>query len=126
VTPTDSEIPSANGYAPAAPPLDDQEVTLTPANFVEPIWVECKNTEAKATIEQVNTFVGKLVESRWKLGFLLSVAGFTKDATERLKNVGNNPAIPLIVPISGRDIDELLHHRTELQRFFKASIRRVA
>lgn len=96
------------------------------ANYGGDIWVECKNTEAKATIEQVNTFIGKLVGSRWKLGFFLSVSGFTKDAMNRLKNVGNNPGIPLIVPISGEDIEELLLHRTELQRFFKVSIRRVA
>jgi len=96
------------------------------ANYGGDIWVECKNAEAKATIEQVNTFVGKLVGSRWKLGFFFSVAGFTKDAMDRLKNAGTNPSVPLIVPISGRDIEEFLSYRTELQRFFKASIRRVA
>jgi hypothetical protein len=96
------------------------------ANYGGDIWVECKNAEAKATIEQVNTFVEKLVGSRWKLGFFFSVAGFTKDAMDRLKNAGTNPSVPLIVPISGRDIEEFLLYRTELQRFFKASIRRVA
>jgi hypothetical protein len=31
------------------------------ANYPGDIWVECKNTDAKATLEQVNTFLGKLM-----------------------------------------------------------------
>jgi hypothetical protein len=89
------------------------------------IWVECKNTTAKATIEQVNTFIGKLVGSRCKVGLVLSVSGFTKDAMDRIKNLASNPGVPLVAPVSGRDIDLLLEHRTELQRFFKTAIRAV-
>ncbi|MFI6047220.1 restriction endonuclease [Nocardia sp. NPDC051321] len=96
------------------------------ANYGSDVWIECKNTEQKANIEQVNTFVGKLVGSRWRLGFFISTSGFTKDAMNRLKNVGSNPSIPLVVPISGNDIDDLLLNRTELQRFFKTRIRSIA
>lgn len=89
------------------------------------IWVECKNTASKATIEQVNTFIGKLVGSRCKVGLVLSVSGFTKDAIDRIKNLASNPGIPLVAPISGKDIDLLLEYRTEFQRFFKTAIRAV-
>lgn len=55
----------------------------------------------------------------------MSVSGFTKDAMDRIKNLASNLGIPLVAPISGKDIDVLLEHRTELQRFFKTVIRAV-
>ena len=96
------------------------------ANYPGDIWIECKNTESKATLEQVNTFLGKLMASRGNLGIFFSVAGFTKDAMNRLKTVASDRSIPLIAPITGVDIDELLTQRTDLPRFFKAIIRKVA
>jgi hypothetical protein len=96
------------------------------ASYSGDIWVECKNTERKATLEQVNTFLGKLMASRGNLGIFFSVTGFTKDAMDRLKAVASNRSIPLIAPITGTDIEELLAQRTDLARFFKAAIRNVA
>jgi hypothetical protein len=90
------------------------------------VWVECKNTEAKTTLAQVNTFIGKLMGSRWKLGFFLSVSGFSKDAMERLQNLGSNPAVPLIVPISGDDVDQFLVSGQEIGTTLKDWVRRVA
>jgi hypothetical protein len=96
------------------------------ANYPGDIWVECKNTEEKATLEQVNTFLGKLMASRGNLGFFLSTAGFTKDAMNRLKTVASDRTIPLIAPVAGDDIAELLEQHTDPARFFKSVIRKVA
>jgi hypothetical protein len=96
------------------------------ANYPGDIWVECKNTEAKATIEQVNTFLGKLTGSRSNLGFFMSTAGFTKDAMDRMKIVASDRTSPLIAPIAGSDIDELLQQRADPAVFFKSAIRKVA
>lgn len=96
------------------------------ANYGGDIWVECKNAEARATIEQVNTFVGKLVGSRWKPGFLPLRRRIYKGRNGSAEECGKHFIDSAHCPISGRDIDGLLLHRTELQRFFKVSIRRVA
>jgi hypothetical protein len=96
------------------------------ASYSGDIWIECKNTEEKATLEQVNTFMGKLMGSRGNLGFFVSAAGFTRDAMDRLKTVASDRTIPLIAPITGNDIDEMLAKRTEPSRFFKSVIRKVA
>lgn len=96
------------------------------ANYPGDIWVECKNTEAKATLEQVNTFLGKLMASRGNIGIFFSAGGFTRDAMARIKTVASDRSVPLIAPIAGADIDELLTQRTDLARFFKAVIRKVA
>lgn len=95
-------------------------------NYPGDIWVECKNTEARATTEQVNTFLGKLMASRSHLGFFFATAGFTRDAMDRLKSAASNRSVPLIAPISGQDIEDLLEQRPDLSRFFKAMIRKVA
>jgi energy-coupling factor transporter ATP-binding protein EcfA2 len=95
-------------------------------HFGGDVWVECKNTTAKTTLEQVSTFIGKLEGSRRRLGFLLSTSGFTKDAMARLRVAGSSATSPLVAPISGQDIDELLKRRLEFQRFFKDRIRHVA
>jgi hypothetical protein len=89
-------------------------------------WVECKNTTKKVGIEQVNTFLGKLVGSRWKLGFMVSESGFTRDAMNRMRYIGSNSTLPLVAPISGVDIERLIAQRIEFQRFFKERIRSVA
>jgi hypothetical protein len=96
------------------------------ANYPGDIWVECKNTAEKATLEQVNTFLGKLMGGRSNLGFFLSASGFTRDATARLKIVASDRNVPLIAPITGRDITQLLQQHTDLARFFKTAIRKVA
>ncbi|MEE4594126.1 NACHT domain-containing protein [Streptomyces sp. DSM 41524] len=90
------------------------------------VWVECKNTENKATTEQVNTFIGKLVGSRYKLGFFLSASGFTRDAMKRMGEAAAGSASPLVVPITGEDIQQLINDRTEISQFFKESVRKIA
>ncbi|MFJ4785865.1 NACHT domain-containing protein [Streptomyces sp. NPDC088794] len=90
------------------------------------VWIECKNTESKASIEQVNTFIGKLVGSRWKIGFFLSSSGFSRDAMRRISEAAANPSIPLIVPISGAEIQHVIAERLPLSRFFKECVRKVA
>lgn len=96
------------------------------ANYPGDIWVECKNTDAKATLGQVNTFLGSLLGGRSNLGFFVSASGFTKDATDRLKILASDRTIPLIAPITGNDITELLRQHTDPARFFKTAIRKVA
>jgi len=66
------------------------------------------------------------MEGRSNVGFFLSASGFTKDATDRLKSMASDRSVPPIAPITGRDIAELLQQHTDLSRFFKTAIRKVA
>jgi len=90
------------------------------------VWIECKNTSTKTSLEQVNVFLGKLSGTRHRLGFFLSTSGFTKDAIARLRQAGSSANSPLVAPISGEDVEVLLARRMEFQRFFKDRIRLVA
>jgi NACHT domain/Restriction endonuclease len=90
------------------------------------VWIECKNTSTKTSLEQVNVFLGKLSGTRHRLGFFLSTSGFTKDAMARLRQAGSSANSSLVAPISGEDVEVLLARRMEFQRFFKDRIRLVA
>lgn len=56
----------------------------------------------------------------------MSTAGFTKNAMDRMKIVASDRTSPLIAPIAGSDIDELLQQRADPAVFFKSAIRKVA
>jgi hypothetical protein len=96
------------------------------ANYPGDIWVECKNTEDPTPAAQVNVFLAKLMGSRSRLGFFVSVAGFTDDAMEKLKSAARNPAFPLIVSVTRKDVTDFLTQNTEPSEFFKSLVRRFA
>lgn len=96
------------------------------ANYPGDIWVECKNTEDPTPAAQVNVFLAKLMGSRSRLGFFVSVAGFTDDATEKLKSAARNPAFPLIVSVTRKDVTDFLAQNTEPSEFFKSLVRKFA
>jgi len=55
-------------------------------------------------LKETATFANKVRLSRSRLGFFVSVNGFTEDAIRTLKNQVADRDAPLIVPISGSDI----------------------
>jgi NACHT domain/Restriction endonuclease len=98
----------------------------------EPFWadyggevlVECKNWKTHAPLEQVAGFAHKVSLARGiRLGFFLSMGGFTEDAIRTLRNQAGDVTKPLIVPISGRDIRRALLQRDDLSEFLKDAIR---
>jgi hypothetical protein len=65
------------------------------------IFVECKNWDSSRPLKETATFANKVRMSRGRLGFFVSVNGFTEDALRTLKNQVADKDAPLIVPITG-------------------------
>jgi len=89
------------------------------------VFVECKNWDSSRPLKETAAFSQKVKLARGKLGFFVSVAGFTKDALRTLKNQVADRDAPLIVPIAGEDIVRMLDHRERFELFFKEAIRRI-
>ena len=89
------------------------------------IFVECKNWESSRPLKETAVFSNKVRMSRGKLGFFVSMSGFTGDAIRTLKNQVADRNAPLIVPISGNDIRSMLEYREKFDLFFRDSIRKI-
>jgi hypothetical protein len=89
------------------------------------VFVECKNWASNIPLKDVGAFVAKVTQGRVKLAFFISASGFTGDAEERLRIQASNVAAPLIVPINGIDIKEMLQKREYFEEFFKRKIRDI-
>jgi hypothetical protein len=70
-------------------------------------------------------FIAKVNQGRVKLAFFVSVSGFTADAEQRLRIQASNINMPLIVPIEGADLKEMLLKREYFEEFFKRKIREI-
>ncbi|MDQ0420291.1 hypothetical protein J2045_001310 [Peteryoungia aggregata LMG 23059] len=95
------------------------------ADFGGDFLVECKNLLGHSPVSDANGFMGKIANARVKLGFIISMNGFTKIAYDALALNASNPAMPLVVPISGADLRDALRTRHELEDFFKTQIRHI-
>lgn len=82
-------------------------------------FVECKNWSAHIPLKDVGSFIAKVSQGRLKLSFFVSVSGFTEDARQRLRHQASNISAPLIVPIEGNDMKEMLLRREYFEEFFK-------
>lgn len=99
----------------------------------DPFWVEfggdalveCKNWATNVPLKDVATFVYKLNQSRCKLGFFVSLSGFTEDAMRTIRNNASNVAAPLLVPIDGSSIEKALSMQQNFEKFFKDRIRDI-
>ncbi len=89
------------------------------------IFVECKNWNSSRPLKETALFSNKVRMSRGKLGFFVSVAGFTEDALRTLKNQVADKDAPLIVPITGDEIEVMLDHREKFDLFFRNVIRKI-
>ena len=89
------------------------------------IFVECKNWDTSRPLKETAAFANKVRMSRGRLGFFVSVSGFSEDAIRTLKNQVADKDAPLIVPISGEEIELMLGHREKFDLFFKESIRKI-
>lgn len=89
------------------------------------IFVECKNWNSHSPLKEVATFIEKVSSSNVKLGFFISMSGFTTDAIVKFKNNTINKQKPLIVPISGDDINELIDEKYNINQFLKDKIRNI-
>jgi hypothetical protein len=89
------------------------------------IFVECKNWDTSRPLKETATFSNKVRMSRGKLGFFVSVSGFTEDALRTLKNQVADRDAPLIVPITGESIQLMLDHQEKFDLFFRDAIRKI-
>jgi len=89
------------------------------------VFVECKNWNKNIPLNEVTKFCHKVSQARLKLGFIVSVNGFTNDAIRTLKNDACNINAPLVVPISGTDIEKSILKREKFDEFLKEKIRNI-
>lgn len=113
---------------------ENGEIDITLENVgTDPFWyelggdilVECKNWESSRPLKETATFANKVRMSRGRLGFFVSVNGFTEDAIRTLKNQVADRDAPLIVPISGDEIKRMLENKEKFDLFFKDAIRKM-
>ena len=99
---------------------------------LDPFWseygadvlVECKNRKQHTPLSQTQAFCQKIARSRGvRLGLLLSTSGFTRNALRELRNNACDQRRPLIVPLHGQDVTELLSGGQELEQWLKTRIR---
>jgi hypothetical protein len=85
---------------------------------------ECKHLSAEVDVAAINTFLGKVSGSRLRLFFVVSTRGFNYRARERLELAAADQRGPLLVPISGADIERMLVDSQPVEVFLKDMIRR--
>ncbi|OWK25943.1 hypothetical protein AJ87_49435 [Rhizobium yanglingense] len=85
--------------------------------------VECKNLGGKVTLSQAATFITKVQQSRRKLGFIVSFAGFTKDAMQAIYDSAAGRDTAVIVAITGDEIRKLLQRDDSIDEFLRAGYR---
>ena len=89
------------------------------------ILVECKNWNSSRPLKETAAFAQKVRSSRGRLGFFVSMDGFTEDAVRTLRNQVADRDAPLIVPITGAEISTMLENREKFDLFFREVIRKM-
>jgi hypothetical protein len=89
------------------------------------ILVECKNWSSSRPLKETAAFAQKVRSSRGRLGFFVSMDGFTEDAVRTLRNQVADRDAPLIVPITGAQISTMLENREKFDLFFRGVIRKM-
>jgi hypothetical protein len=89
------------------------------------ILVECKNWNANTPLHDVGAFAYKAGRARVRLAFFLSVTGFTVDAVRTMRNQAASSNGPLIVPLTGDEIETALRTQEILEEFLKERIREI-
>ena len=96
------------------------------AEFNTDYFVECKFWTEKVPIKEILAFSKKTENSRAKLGFFISLSGFTKDSLRAIENIVCNPLLPIIVPITKNDISNYLSgNKQSLNDFLKQLVRNI-
>lgn len=89
------------------------------------VFIECKNLDRHLEASECHAFISKTETARLKLGFLVSLNGFTKDALAAIRSCSLAEKRPLIVPITGEGIRELLERNGAVETFLKNQVRDV-
>jgi Restriction endonuclease len=113
---------------------EDGEIDLVLESILPtPFWsdyggeflVECKNWADRRPLKEALAFVQKANMKRVKLAFFVSVSGFTKDAIQTIRNNSSNQIAPLVIPIDGSDIRNMLLRQEIFEEFMKEQIRKT-
>jgi len=87
--------------------------------------VECKNLKSGMPLSEVSAFLNKVSQLRVKLGFIVSMSGFTQDAERMIRNRSSNVTAPLVVPLDADRIRTALQHGHKLDDFFREVVREI-
>lgn len=113
---------------------EDGEIDLVLESILPtPFWsdyggeflVECKNWADRRPLKEALAFLQKANMKRVKLAFFVSVSGFTEDALRTIKNNSSNQSAPLVVPVDGSDIRNMLLRQEIFEEFMKEQIRKT-
>jgi Restriction endonuclease len=87
--------------------------------------VECKNLKSGMPLSEVSAFLNKVSQLRVKLGFIVSMSGFTQDAERTIRNRSSNVTAPLVVPLDADRIRTALQQGHKLDDFFREVVREI-
>ena len=88
------------------------------------IILECKHTKSKIPAKEIRNFCVKIDNRKdvmCKMGIILSVSGFTKDALDEAKNY-NISHDKIIVPITGSDIENAINDSQKFSQLIEKSL----
>lgn len=87
------------------------------------IFIECKNLSIPVDAPAVHAFSSKVETAQARLGFIIATNGFTDDAGIAAQSVSLQAHRPVIVPVTGDQIRQLLQRRAPIEAFFKERVR---
>ena len=88
-------------------------------------FVECKNHKDKSPVSDINEFIGKASNCCARLGFFVSMTGFSSFAVNSMKSSWGRPGLPDIVWITGDDLDKWIMRTEPVESFLKRICRRA-
>lgn len=103
---------------------EPKEVNAYWVRWPSDFFVECKNRRNKSTASDISKFIGKASLCNARLGFFISISGFTTYALHSIQTSWSKTGIPDIVWIEGKDLEKWFISNEEVESFLKRMCRR--
>lgn len=88
-------------------------------------FVECKNNRDNSPVSDVNEFIGKASVCCARLGFFVSMSGFSSFAIDSMRSTWGKPGVPDTVWVTGTDLGTWLKEGESEEAFLKRVCRRA-
>ncbi len=104
---------------------EPREINAFWGRWPSDFFVECKNHRDKSPVRDINEFIGKASACCARLGFFVSMTGFSEEAVNSMKRSWGKPGVPEIVWIIGTDFEKWMEANEHPEAFLKRMCRRA-
>ena len=104
---------------------EPREINAFWGRWPSDFFVECKNHRDKSPVRDINEFIGKASACCARLGFFVSMTGFSEEAVNSMKRSWGKPGVPEIVWIIGTDFEKWMEANEHAEAFLKRMCRRA-